>query len=161
MIILCLSRGVKYLSNFTLLRYLSIILWVFALYSCAFQTDYLYCNFTWLHFWRKKLYFLLLTIVFNLEKYITFLFYLMHIKYGQWKLNHRCLMDVGTNDHCFHASIHFHFSYDFHKVNVLLQKFSIKSEVAYWCSKVVFSKKSLYIYNPNYGNVETFIYFFE
>ncbi len=69
------------MSNFTWLLYLSFILQDFYIIKVQFKLTT--CIFTWLHFWRKKTYFLLLTII---SKHITFLFYLMHIKYGKWKL---------------------------------------------------------------------------
>ncbi len=47
--------------------------------------------FYFITFLKKKLYFLLFTIRFNLEKYSTFLLCLMHIKYGKRKLKRACL----------------------------------------------------------------------
>ncbi len=46
------ARGVKYLSNFTWLLYLSIILG--DLFSIQGQFKWTTCTFTLLHFWRKK-----------------------------------------------------------------------------------------------------------
>ncbi len=77
------SRGVKYLSNFTWLLYLSIILGDFYFIQVQFKLTTCTCTFTWLHFWRKKQYCLLLTFLFQLKKRIIFLFYLMHIKYDK------------------------------------------------------------------------------
>ncbi len=111
-------RGVTYLSNLTwLLKYyfggfllyssiysmmhdwfmMHLVIIVFIIQSVMVHWTSLglfkltTCTFTWLHFWRKKQYFLLLTILFQLKKYITFKLYLMHIKYGKQKLKSACL----------------------------------------------------------------------
>ncbi len=69
--------------NFTRLLYSSIILG--DLYFIQVQFNLVTCTLYLIAFLEEKQYFLLLTILFNLEKYITFLFYHMHNKYGKQK----------------------------------------------------------------------------
>ncbi len=69
-IVLPASRGVKYLSNFTWLLYLSIILGDF--YFIQVQFKLYTCTFTWLHFWRKNCTVYSLHFYFNLKSALYF-----------------------------------------------------------------------------------------
>ncbi len=64
-------------------------------------------------FLKEKQHFLLLTILFHLKKYITFLFYLMHDKYGKQKFKCACLTREPMIIVFHTSSTHFYFSCDF------------------------------------------------
>ncbi len=138
-----LLRGVKYLSNFTWLLYLSIIFG--DLYFIQVQFKLVTCTFTWLHFWRQNstfysqcyfilkstLHFYLILCTINMVNRIS--------NVCAWQENQWLLFL-----HIKHT--HFYFSYDFHQVNVWVQTFTIKSEEAYWGSKVAFPPRKTKVY---------------
>ncbi len=100
-------RGVKYLSNFTWLLYLSIILG--DLYFIQVQCKLTTCTFTWLHFWRKNSTFYSLQFYFILKSTLHFYFILctLHMINGssnmrawcenQWSLFHASSTHISTS----------------------------------------------------------------
>ncbi len=134
-----LLRVVKYLSNFTWLLY-------FIQGICTLFKYNLNGLLVLLYFWRKNCTFYSLQFCFILKNtlHFYFIFCTLNMVNGSPNVCAWC-----ENQWSLFACIkhtHFYFSYDFHQVNVWLQKFPIKSEEAYWGSKVVFSQSKFIHY---------------
>ncbi len=129
-----LCRSVKYLSNFTWLLYLSIILG--DLYFIQVQFKLVTCTFTWLHFWRKKrtFYSLQFNLILKCKLYLYLILCTVNMVNGSsnvraWRENQWSLFSSWlSSDKCQASKVH------------------IKSLEVYWRSKVAFPPQtSLFI----------------